>query len=76
MVTIAPSRNGFATITIRVDSIALEPDETFQLRLVANMPQPGIIFCLDTLDFVIEDSNGIIINNIITIIVANWYMYV
>ena len=47
-----------ATVTIRVDGIALEQDETFQLRLVANSPPAGI-FCLDTLDFVIEDGNGI-----------------
>ena len=47
-----------ATVTIRVDGIALEQDETFQLRLVANSPPQGI-FCLDTLDFVIEDGNGI-----------------
>ena len=52
-----PGRNGFATVTVHVDGIALEEDETFQLRLVANSPPPGI-FCLDTLDFVIEDNNS------------------
>ena len=58
MVTIEHDRNDFVTIVIRVDDIALEPDETFQLKLVAN-PQPLRIFCLDTLDLVIEDNNGI-----------------
>ena len=57
-VTIAPGRNDFVTITVRVDSIALEPDETFRLRLVATQPPPGI-FCNDTLDFVIEDGDGV-----------------
>ena len=61
MVTIAPGSNGFATVTIRVDGIALEPDETFQLRLVTSSPPPRV-FCLETLDFVIEDGNGIINN--------------
>jgi hypothetical protein len=47
-----------------VDGVALEPDETFQLRLVPNpqqnpLPDVSRIFCLDTLDFVIEDGNGI-----------------
>ena len=58
MVTIEHDRNDFVTVTIQVDGIALEPDETFQLKLVAN-PQPSRIFCLDTLDLVIEDNNGI-----------------
>ena len=57
-VTIGQGRNGFATVTVRVDGIALEQEETFQLRLVANSPPPGI-FCLDTLELVIEDGNGI-----------------
>ena len=61
MVTIEPGTNGFATVTIRVDGIALEPDETFQLRLVTSSPPPRV-FCLETLDFVIEDGNGIINN--------------
>ena len=61
MVTIAPGRNSFATVTVRIDGIALEPNETFQLRLVASSPPPRV-FCLDTLDFVIEDvDRGIII---------------
>ena len=60
MVTISIDENDFATVTIRVDGIALEPDETFQLRLVTNSP-PYEIFCLDTLDFVIEDGDGIIV---------------
>ena len=66
MVTIMPDRNGSATVTIRIDGIALEPDETFQLKLVANLPLSGI-FCLDTLDLVIEDCNGIIIVHISTL---------
>ena len=57
---ITPDRNDSATVTIRVDGIALEQDETFQLRLVANSLPQGI-FCLDTLDVVIEDGNGIIV---------------
>lgn len=56
-VTIAPGRNDFVTITVRVDSVALEPDETFRLRLVADPPPPGI-FCNDILDFVIEDGDS------------------
>ena len=66
MVTIMPDRNDFATVAIRIDGIALEPDETFQLKLVANLPLSGI-FCLDTLDLVIEDSNGIVILHISTL---------
>ena len=62
MVTITRDRNDFATVTIRMDSIALEEDETFQLKLVAN-PQPSKIFCLDTLDLVIEDGSGIIMSD-------------
>ena len=54
-VTIGQGRNGFATVTVHIDGIALEPDETFQLRLVASSPPPGV-FCLDTLDFIIEDT--------------------
>ena len=65
MATIMPDRNGFATVTVRIDGIALEPDETFQLKLVANLPLSGI-FCLDTLDLVIEDCNGIFIVHIST----------
>ena len=65
MVMIMPDRNGFATVTIQIDGIALEPDETFQLKLVANLPLSGI-FCLDTLDLVIEDRNGIFIVHIST----------
>ena len=45
-----------------MDSIALEEDETFQLKLVAAdnaNPQLSRIFCLDTLHLVIEDGNGI-----------------
>ena len=60
-ITIAPGRNDFATVTVRVDGIALELDETFRLKLVANPPPPRI-FCLDTLDLVIEDKDvGMII---------------
>ena len=62
MVIITPGSNTFATITIRVDGVALEPDETFQLKLVADPPPPRI-FCLDTLDVVIEDGDGIANNN-------------
>jgi hypothetical protein len=66
MVTIAENSNGFATVTVRVDGVALEPDETFQLKLVPNpqqnpLPDVSRIFCLDTLYFVIEDGTGIII---------------
>ncbi len=69
MVTIAEDSNGFATVTVRVDGIALEPDETFQLRLEPNpqqnpLPDVSRIFCLDTLDFIIEDGNGISIKSI------------
>ena len=59
MVSIEPGKNTFATVTIRVDGVALEPDETFQLKLVAS--QPPRVFCLDTLDLVIEDGDGIYI---------------
>ena len=58
-VTIARDRNDSAIVTILMDGIALEEDETFQLKLVAS-PQPSRIFCLDTLYLVIEDGNGII----------------
>ena len=58
-VSIAPGSNDFATVTVRVDGIALEPDEIFQLRLVASSPLVGI-FCLDTLEIIIEDGNGIL----------------
>ena len=58
-VTISQGSSDFATVTIRVDGIALEPDETFQLRLVPNNPAAvGDIFCIDTLDLIIEDGNG------------------
>lgn len=59
MVTISQGNNDFATVTIRVDGIALEPDETFQLRLVPNNPAAvENIFCIDTLTLIIEDGNG------------------
>ena len=57
-VTISENNNDFATVTVRVDGVALERDETFQLRLVAASPPAGA-FCLDTLDVVIVDGNGI-----------------
>ena len=57
MVTISPGNNALATVTIRVDGVALEPNETFQLKLVADPPPPRI-FCLDTLDLVIGDGDG------------------
>ena len=60
MVTISPGNNDFITVNIRDDGIALEEDETFQLRLVVNTP-PTLLreaFCLDTLNLIIEDSNG------------------
>ena len=47
-------------MNIRDDGIALEEDEIFQLRLVVNTPPTlwGEMFCLDTLNLVIEDGNS------------------
>ena len=62
-VTISSSSNEFVTVIIQEDGIALEEDETFQLRLVANPPPVGeIIFCRDELNVTIQDSNGMAVH--------------
>ena len=60
MLSISSTSGDAATVTIRVDGVALEEDETFQLVLTAT-PQPiGYFFCFDVLNVIIEDvySNG------------------
>ncbi len=48
----------FLQVTFRVDSVALEPDETFQLRLSSNPPPPAGSFFLNNLDMTIQDPDS------------------
>ena len=57
MVYITRTRIDSATVIIRLDNIALEQNETFQLRLEAKSLPSGHNFFIDTLDVVIQDSD-------------------
>ena len=54
------TRLQYLMFTLPVDSIALEPDETFQFRLrTTTLVPPGDnIFFLDTVDVTITDAEG------------------
>ena len=50
---------GLLHVTLRVDGVALEPDETFQLKLTTNpdLKSEGV-FVVDTLDVTIQDPDS------------------
>ena len=56
--TITSESTDAATVIIRVDGVALERNETFQLKLEVESPPTGDVFCIDILDVVIQDSDG------------------
>ena len=45
-------------VTFRVDGVALEPDETFQLRLTTTPVLPAGVFFVDTVNVTILDPDG------------------
>ncbi len=57
---ITPSTGDSLQVTFRVDSVALEPDETFQLRLTttAAIPTDENYFFVDTVNVTIQDPDG------------------
>ncbi len=57
---ITPTTDDSLQVTFRVDGVALEPDETFQLRLTtdATIPTDANYFFVDTLNVNIQDPDG------------------
>ncbi len=57
---ITPTTADSLQVTFRVDGVALEPDETFQLRLItdAAVPTDENYFFVDTLNVIIQDPDG------------------
>ncbi len=57
---ITPKTGDSLQVTFRVDGVALEPDETFQLRLTTDAPVPPDenYFFVDTLNVIIQDPEG------------------
>ena len=59
---VRPNRNATVQLTLRVDNVALEPDETLSLRLIPTNPlaiNPGSnAFLLETIQITVEDSDG------------------
>ncbi len=55
---IRPTAGSFLQVTFRVDSIALEPDESFQVTLSSYPPPPAGSFFLNNLDMTIQDPDG------------------
>ena len=57
---IRQTRGDELVLTFRVDSVALEPDETFQIQLSSTPPPPAgdNVFFLNTLNVTIEDPDG------------------
>ncbi len=57
-VTIRQNTGTSLHVTFVADRVALEPDETFQLRLSSNPPPPAGSFFLNNLDVTIQDPDG------------------
>ena len=57
--TVRGSGNASLQVTFIEDGVALEPDETFQLRLTTNpdLESQGVLI-VDTLDVTIQDSDS------------------
>ncbi len=57
---ITPTTGDSLQVTFRVDGVALEPDEMFQLRLTtdAAIPTAANYFFVDTLKVIIQDPDG------------------
>ena len=56
--TVRESGTASLQVTFHVDGVALEPDETFQLRLTTNPVLPADVFFVDTLDVTIQDPDS------------------
>ncbi len=55
---ISPTSESFLQVTFRVDSVALEPDESFQLSLSSDPPPPPGSFFLKNLNLTIQDPDS------------------
>ena len=57
-VTVRGSGTASLQVTFSLDGVALEPDETFQLRLTTNPPLPNDVLFVNILDVTIKDLDS------------------
>ena len=56
--TVRGSGTASLQVTFRVDGVALETNETFQLRLTTNPVLPADVFFVDTVNVTIQDPDS------------------